>query len=87
MLAPAAGFFGGPPPGAPPPGAPPPGAPPVGAAPKPPAPTPHASLKVVTTSLRAGYFRKNGVPYSENAVVTEYYDRLTMFGNDYRKKW
>jgi hypothetical protein len=48
----------------------------------PPAP-PHASLKVVTTKLRAGYLRKNGVPYSEDAVVTEYYDRLTMFGNDY----
>lgn len=73
-LAPAGGFFGGPPPG------PPPGA---GAAPKPAGPTPHASLKVVTTNLRAGYLRKNGVPYSETAVVTEYYDRLTMFGNDY----
>jgi hypothetical protein len=48
----------------------------------PPAP-PHASLKVVTTNLRSGYLRKNGVPYSEDAVVTEYYDRLTMFGNDY----
>ena len=31
----------------------------------------------------AGYLRKNGVPYSEAAVVTEYYDRLSMFGNDY----
>jgi hypothetical protein len=41
------------------------------------------SLKVVTTSLRAGYLRKNGVPYSERAVVTEYYDRLSMFGSDY----
>src|ERR1700722_3760174 len=33
-----------------------------------------ASLKVVTNNLRAGYLRKNGVPYSENAVVTEYFD-------------
>jgi hypothetical protein len=33
-----------------------------------------ASLKVVTTNLRSGYLRKNGVPYSENAVVTEYFD-------------
>ncbi len=33
-----------------------------------------ASLKVVTTHMRAGYLRKNGVPYSENAVVTEYFD-------------
>jgi len=32
------------------------------------------SLKVVTTNLKAGYLRKNGVPYSENAVVTEYFD-------------
>jgi hypothetical protein len=36
------------------------------------------NLKVVTTNLKAGYLRKNGVPYSENAVVTEYYDVLTM---------
>lgn len=33
-----------------------------------------ASLKVVTNNLRPGYLRKNGVPYSENAVVTEYFD-------------
>jgi hypothetical protein len=35
-----------------------------------------ASLKVVTGSLRSGYLRKNGVPYSENATVLEYYDTL-----------
>ena len=34
-----------------------------------------APLKVTTTNLRAGWLRKNGVPYSENAVVTEYFDR------------
>jgi hypothetical protein len=33
-----------------------------------------ASLKVATTNLRSGYLRKNGVPYSENATVTEYFD-------------
>ena len=33
-----------------------------------------SSLKVVTNNLRAGYLRKNGVPYSENAAVTEYFD-------------
>ena len=33
------------------------------------------SLKVVTRNVRAGYVRKNGVPYSEDAVITEYYDR------------
>jgi hypothetical protein len=35
------------------------------------------SLKVVTTNLRAGYLRKNGVPYSENTRLTEYFDRFT----------
>ncbi len=33
-----------------------------------------SSLKVATSNLRAGYLRKNGVPYSENAMVTEYFD-------------
>src|SRR5581483_7868313 len=32
------------------------------------------SLEVVTTHLRAGYLRKNGPPYSENALLKEYYD-------------
>ena len=32
------------------------------------------SLKVVTTQLKPGYLRKNGVPYSENAVLTEHWD-------------
>jgi hypothetical protein len=32
------------------------------------------SLTVVTTNMRAGYLRKNGVPYSENATLTEYFD-------------
>lgn len=40
------------------------------------APPRGGSLKVVTTNLRAGYLRKNGVPYSENAVVTEYFNRV-----------
>jgi len=33
------------------------------------------NLKVLTTGLRAGYLRKNGVPYSEDAVLTEYFNR------------
>ncbi len=33
------------------------------------------NLKVVTTNMRAGYLRKNGVPYSEDAVLTEYFNR------------
>jgi hypothetical protein len=34
------------------------------------------ALKVVTTGFRTGYLRKNGVPYSENATITEYFHRL-----------
>jgi hypothetical protein len=32
------------------------------------------TLEVVTTQIRPGYLRKNGVPFSENATVTEYFD-------------
>jgi hypothetical protein len=49
----------------------------------PPAPRPGAALKVVTTKLRAGYLRKNGVPYSEDAVLTEYFDRLSEDGTEW----
>lgn len=35
-----------------------------------------ADLKVTTTHMLPGYLRKNGVPYSGNAVLTEYYDRI-----------
>ena len=40
------------------------------------------SLKVVTTKMKPGYLRKNGVPYSVDTVVTEYYDRLDLAGGD-----
>ena len=40
------------------------------------------SLKVVTNRLRPGYLRKNGVPYSANAVITEWYDRITRPNGD-----
>lgn len=40
------------------------------------------SLKVVTTHLRPGYLHKNGVPYSANAVLTEYWDRTTERNGD-----
>ncbi len=33
-------------------------------------------MKVVTTNLTGGYLRKNGVPYSANTVLTEFYDIL-----------
>ena len=32
------------------------------------------SLRVVTSNMRAGYLRKNGVPYSERATVSEHFD-------------
>jgi hypothetical protein len=44
---------------------------------------PPGGLKVVTTHLLPGYLRKNGVPYSENAVVTEHYQRVNLHGGDY----
>src|SRR6202049_1884604 len=34
------------------------------------------SLRVVTANLKPGYLRKNGIPYSANAVRTEYYARV-----------
>lgn len=40
------------------------------------------SLKVVTTRLRPGYLRKNGVPYGADAVFTEYFDRVTQPNGD-----
>ena len=36
------------------------------------------NLKVTTNHLRPGYLRRNGVPYSANATVTEYFHRQTM---------
>lgn len=36
------------------------------------------SLEVTTTRMRAGYLRKNGVPYSDDAVLTEYFDLAPM---------
>jgi len=32
------------------------------------------SLRVVTSNLRAGYLRKNGVPYSERTTIREHFD-------------
>jgi hypothetical protein len=40
------------------------------------------SLKTVTTNLRLGYLRKNGVPYSQNTVFTEYWDLLSEDNGD-----
>ena len=40
------------------------------------------TLKVVTTHMLPGYLRKNGVPYSGNAVLTEYFNRLAGAANE-----
>ena len=39
------------------------------------------SLRVVTSNLRAGYLRKNGVPYGERATVTEHFDIAPLAEN------
>jgi hypothetical protein len=40
------------------------------------------NLKVVTTRMRPGYLQKNGVPYSGNAVLTEYFSRTVEPNGD-----
>lgn len=40
------------------------------------------NLEVVTTNMLPGYIRKNGVPYSGNAVLTEFVNRVTGAEND-----
>ena len=40
------------------------------------------SLKVVTTKMKPGYLRRNGVPYTANAVLTEFFDRTSEPNGD-----
>ena len=40
------------------------------------------SLKVVTTRMRPGYLRRNGIPYSGQTVLTEYFDRTNESNGD-----
>jgi hypothetical protein len=42
----------------------------------------NGSLKVTTSHLKAGYLRKNGVPYSESAGLMEYYDLVKERNGD-----
>lgn len=42
-----------------------------------------ASMKVVTDQLLPGYLRKNGVPYSAQTQLTEYFSTITAAGNEY----
>jgi hypothetical protein len=53
-----------------------------GAAPGAPRPAPEGYLKVVTTQMRPGYLRKNGVPYSANAKVEEDFDSFKTPNGD-----
>jgi hypothetical protein len=46
------------------------------------APPPGGDLKAVTTMLTPGWLRKNGAPYSQDATVTEYFDRFTAPNGD-----
>ena len=39
-------------------------------------------LKVTTTNLTAAWLRKNGVPYSQDASITEYFDRFQAPNKD-----
>jgi hypothetical protein len=40
------------------------------------------NLKVVTTHLSAAWLRRNGVPYSDQTTMTEYFDRFATPGAD-----
>ena len=48
-----------------------------------PKPARTGTLKVVTTRLRPGYLRKNGVPYSDATTVTEHFTPFSGPGGDY----
>lgn len=41
-----------------------------------------SSLQVITTHLTGGWLRRNGVPYSADAVMTEYFDRFAAPNGD-----
>jgi hypothetical protein len=40
-------------------------------------------LRVVTNRMKAGYYFKHGVPYSGDAVMTEYFARISEPAGDY----
>ena len=42
----------------------------------------NGALRVVTTNLRAGYLRKNGVPYSADTTLLEYWDLFRPANGD-----
>jgi hypothetical protein len=46
------------------------------------APPRGGSLRVLTANMRPGYLRRNGVPYSANARLTEYINRVNEANGD-----
>jgi len=48
-----------------------------------PVPGKGGSLKVITTHMTPGYLRSNGVPYSADARLIEYFDRVEDEGSSY----
>jgi hypothetical protein len=47
-----------------------------------PQPSGKGYLRVITTRMRPGYLRKNGVPYSANALLEEYFDTFAEANGD-----
>lgn len=47
----------------------------------------HSTLEVVTTQLSGGWLRPNGVPYSADARVTEYFDRFALPHGNGSDEW
>lgn len=45
-------------------------------------PPPGGSLKVTTSNLSGGWLRRNGVPYSDQTTLTEYFDRFAAPNGD-----
>ena len=42
-----------------------------------------STLKVITSHLSPGYLRTNGVPYGEQTVMTEFFDRHAAYGEEW----
>jgi hypothetical protein len=42
----------------------------------------NGTIEVTTTSMQPGYFRRNGVPYGEQAKMTEYFELVTETNGD-----
>jgi len=43
---------------------------------------PARTLKVLTTNLKPGYVRRNGAPYSDKAIITEYWELHSLPNKD-----